>query len=57
MGVLHSWSHVFPEDGSDVVFLDWFRAIKADEADPTLVTVQGAVGSRGGRSGWVCGHG
>lgn len=43
MGALHSWSQVFPENGTDVVFLDRLKAIEQDPNDYSLVTVQGTL--------------
>lgn len=41
MGALHSWSNIFPENGTDVVFLDRLKGIAQDPADYSIVTVQG----------------
>ena len=40
LGVMHSWSNVFAEDGTHVVFLDNFKAIVQDPNDYTVVTLQ-----------------
>ncbi|TFJ80352.1 hypothetical protein NSK_008318 [Nannochloropsis salina CCMP1776] len=52
MGALHSWSNIFPEDDTDVLFLDQFKStvsggppveISQDPTDYTRVTVQAGV--------------
>ena len=40
LGVLHSWSNVFADDGSHVMFLDNFKSIIQDPNDYTVVTLQ-----------------
>lgn len=41
MGLAHSWSNILPDDNTDVVFLDNFKAIHQSPNDYTIVTVQG----------------
>ena len=40
MGVVHSWSNLLPDDGTDVVFLDNFKLITQSPNDYSIVTVQ-----------------
>jgi hypothetical protein len=54
MGALHSWSNIFPENGTDVVFLDRLKAISQDPGDYALVTVQGAWVNVGVCGGGLC---
>lgn len=42
MGLAHSWSNILPDDNTDVVFLDGFKAIHQSPNDYSIVTVQGA---------------
>lgn len=62
MGALHSWSNIFPEPGTDVVFLDRLKGISQDPDDYSVVTVQGAWVGVGGDCGvtvlgaWVGGE-
>lgn len=43
LGVMHSWSNVFADDGSHVIFLDNFKSIIQDPNDYTVVTLQAGV--------------
>lgn len=40
LGVMHSWSNVFADDGTHVIFLDNFKTIAQAPNDYTLVTLQ-----------------
>lgn len=40
LGVMHSWSNVFADDGTHVIFLDSFKSITQDPNDYTRVTLQ-----------------
>jgi FAD/FMN-containing dehydrogenase len=40
LAVMHSWSNVFADDGTHVIFLDNFKTIAQAPNDYTLVTLQ-----------------
>lgn len=43
LGVMHSWSNVFADDGTHVIYLDNFKSIIQDPNDYTIVTLQAGV--------------
>jgi len=45
MGLAHSWSNILPDDNTDVVFLDAFKAISQSPNDYSIVSIQGASAS------------